>query len=37
MTSFLGIDISKETFHACLLSDHGEITKVFPNSSKGFA
>lgn len=36
MASFLGIDVSKETFHACLLSDRGEITKVFPNSSNGF-
>ncbi len=36
MPSFLGIDLSKETFHACLLSDRGEAKKVFPNSSKGF-
>ncbi len=36
MASFLGIDLSKETFHACLLSDHAEAKKVFPNSPKGF-
>lgn len=36
MASFLGIDISKETFHAALLSDRGAAKKVFPNSPKGF-
>ena len=36
MASFLGIDISKETFHAFLLSDRGEAKKVFPNSPRGF-
>lgn len=36
MASFLGIDISKETFHAALLSDRGEAKKVFPNTQKGF-
>jgi transposase len=36
MAFFLGIDISKETFHACLLSDLGEAKKVFVNSAKGF-
>jgi transposase len=36
MTSFLGIDLSKDTFHACLLSDRGEAKKLFPNSAKGF-
>jgi transposase len=36
MTSFVGIDISKETFHACLLADLGEAKKVFTNSAKGF-
>ncbi len=36
VASFLGIDLSKETFHACLLSDRGEAKKVFPNSPKGF-
>ncbi len=36
MASFLGIDLSKETFHASLLSDHGEAKKVFPNAPKGF-
>jgi transposase len=36
MASFLGIDLSKETFHACLVSDHAEATKAFPNTSKGF-
>jgi transposase len=36
MGSFLGIDISKETFHTCLLDDKGKLAKVFPNSLKGF-
>jgi transposase len=36
MASFLGIDLSKETFHACLLGDHAEAEKAFPNTSKGF-
>lgn len=36
MASFLGIDLSKETFHACLLSDHADAKKVFPNTPKGF-
>jgi len=36
MTSFVGIDVSKETFHACLLSEHREGAKVFPNTSRGF-
>ena len=36
MASFLGIDLSKETFHAFLLSDRGEAKRVFPNTSKGF-
>lgn len=36
MASFLGVDISKETFHAALLSDGGEAKKVFPNTPKGF-
>lgn len=36
MESFVGIDISKENFHACLLSEHGHVTKVFPNVVKGF-
>ena len=36
MASFLGIDLSKETFHACLVSDHAEAKKAFPNSPKGF-
>jgi transposase len=36
MASFLGIDLSKETFHASLLDDHAEAKKVFPNTSKGF-
>jgi transposase len=36
MASFLGIDLSKETFHACLVSDHAEARKAFPNSPKGF-
>ena len=36
MASFLGIDLSKATFHALLLSDRGEAKRVFPNTSKGF-
>jgi hypothetical protein len=36
LASFLGIDLSKETFHALLLSDRGEAKRVFPNTSKGF-
>jgi transposase len=36
MASFLGIDLSKETFHAFLLSDRGEAKRVFPNAPKGF-
>jgi transposase len=36
MASFLGIDLSKATFHASLLNDRGEAKKVFPNSPKGF-
>lgn len=37
MRSFLGVDISKDSFHACLLSDGSEGRKVFPNTSKGYA
>jgi transposase len=36
MQSFLGIDLSKDTFHAHLLSDRGEAKKIFSNSAKGF-
>jgi transposase len=36
MASFLGIDLSKETFHACLLSDRAEAKKAFANTPKGF-
>jgi transposase len=36
MASFLGIDLSKETFHAFLLSDRANAKKVFPNTPKGF-
>lgn len=36
MASFLGIDLSKETFHACLLGDRADAKKVFPNAPKGF-
>jgi transposase len=36
MASFLGIDLSKETFHAFLLSDRAEAKKLFPNTPKGF-
>ncbi len=34
--SYLGIDISKETFNAHLLSHGTEAKKVFQNSAKGF-
>jgi hypothetical protein len=34
MASFLGIDLSKETFHAFLLSDRAGAKKVFPNTPK---
>jgi transposase len=37
MASFLGIDLSKDTFHAHLLSDSAEAKRVFPNTPKGFA
>src|SRR5271170_3965549 len=36
MASFLGIDLSKETFHAFLLSDRADAKRVFPNTPKGF-
>jgi len=36
MASFLGIDLAKETFHTCLLSDRADAKKAFPNTSKGF-
>jgi len=36
MGSFLGVDISKATFHACVLTDRGEGAKAFPNSTNGF-
>ncbi len=36
MPSFLGVDLSKETFHAFLLSDRADAKKVFPNTLKGF-
>ena len=36
MSAFLGIDLSKETFHACLLGDDAEAKKAFPNTAKGF-
>jgi transposase len=36
MASFIGIDLSKETFHAFLLGDRADAKKVFPNTSKGF-
>jgi F420-0:gamma-glutamyl ligase-like protein len=36
MASFLGIDLSKETFHTFLLSDRANAKKVFPNTPKGF-
>jgi transposase len=35
MLSFLGIDLSKETFHAFLLSGR-DARKEFPNNTKGF-
>jgi len=34
--TFLGIDISKDTFNAHLLSDGGGHKKSFPNSEVGF-
>ena len=37
MASFLGIDLSKETFYVTLLSDRGDAKRAFPNTSKGFA
>ena len=33
----LGIDISKATFHAFLVSPHGEAKKSFPNAMVGFS
>ena len=36
MTWFLGIELAKETFHACLLGDRTEAKKAFPNTPKGF-
>jgi hypothetical protein len=36
MASYLGVDISRETFNGSLLSDPGETKKVFPNTPKGF-
>lgn len=36
MASFLGIDLSKKTFHAYLLDDRAGAKKVFPNAPKGF-
>jgi len=36
MASFLGIDLSKETFRSFLLSDRADAKKVFPNTPKGF-
>jgi transposase len=36
MPSFVGIDLSKETFHAYLLSDQANAGKAFPNNAKGF-
>ena len=36
MASFLGIDISKETFHASLLTDRGEAHEGLPEHEKGF-
>ncbi len=36
VASFLGIDLSKETFHAFLLSERTDAKKVFPNTPKGF-
>jgi transposase len=36
MASFLGIDLSKETFHAFLLCERADAKKVFPNTPKGF-
>jgi len=36
MASFLGIDVSKDAFHASLLTDSREGKKVFPNDTKDF-
>jgi transposase len=36
MASFLGLDLAKETFHACLLSDRSDAKKVFTNTPRGF-
>jgi transposase len=36
VASFLGIDLSKETFHACLFRRSSRGKKAFPNSPKGF-
>jgi transposase len=36
MASFVGIDLSKDNFHAHLLTDHSDARKTFPNTSKGF-
>lgn len=36
MASFWGIDLAKETFHACLLSDRADAKKALPNVPKGF-
>ena len=35
MASFLGIDLSKENFHACLLSHHVQAKRQFPNMASG--
>jgi len=37
MAVFLGLDISKETIDACLLSDGTELAKKVSNNAKGFA
>ena len=36
MASFLGIDILKATFHACLLIDQSEAKRSLPELAKRF-
>jgi transposase len=36
MASFVGVDLSKDNFHAYMLSDRGEAKRAFANSPKGF-
>ncbi len=36
MAAILGLDISKDTIDACLLSDEGELARKVSNNAKGF-